>query len=106
MAFDLGGVLSPGAGQGGFSMPSGASGSLSDRSPINIAPIGANLGEILQPVSQGGPENGGIGADFLQRYTGGGQSPGTLSTGVNWPLLIAIPGAILALFILMRKRRG
>ena len=83
-------------------MSAEATSSISDRSPINIAPIGFNLGAILQPVNQAGPENGGIGADFMQRYTGGGQSPGTFSKGVNWPLLIAIPGALVALFFLMR----
>ena len=84
-------------------MSAEATSSISDRSPINIAPIGFNLGEILQPVSQGGPENGGIGADFMQRYTGGGQSPGTaIGKGVNWPLLLAIPAALVAIMFLMK----
>ena len=91
-------------GAGGYSlqMSSAAQSALSDRSPINIAPIGFNLGEILQPIAQGGPENGGIGADFMQRYTGGGQSPGVFSKGLNWPLLLAIPAAIVAIMFLVK----
>ena len=93
---------------GGYSlqMSSSAQSALADRSPINIAPVGFNLGEILQPISQGAPENGGIGADFMQRYSGGGQSAGVFSKGVNWPLMLAIPGAILALYLLMKMKGG
>ena len=93
---------------GGYSlqMASSAQSALADRSPINIAPVGFNLGEILQPIAQGGPENGGIGADFMQRYRGAGQSVGAFSKGTNWPLMLAIPGAILALFILLKMKGG
>ena len=86
-------IGSLGAG-GGYSlqMSSAAESALSDRSPINIAPIGFNLGEILQPINQGSPENGGVGADFMQRYAGGitgrtakdvGKTPWLLYTGVG-----------------------
>lgn len=100
-------MFSGGAGGGGgLAMPSSATSTLSDRSPINIAPVGFNLGAILQPVSQGGPENGGFGADFMQRYSGGGQSAGVFSKGVSWPLILAIPGALVALFLLMKMKGG
>lgn len=86
---------SVGAGGGAsLSMPSSATSSLSDRSPINIAPIGFNLGAILQPMGQGSPENGGVGADFMARYSG--QVAGRKSTdpnGINWTML-AIVGAV------------
>ena len=94
------------AGNYSFEGSSEATSSLADRSPVNICPVALNLGAILQPVSQGGPENGGIGADFMARYAGVGQSAGALSKGMNWPLLLAIPGAILALFILMKLKGG
>ena len=102
------GALAGSVGAGGgasLSMPSSATSSLSDRSPINIAPIGFNLGAILQPMGQGSPENGGYGTDFMSRYSGGGISPGkTIATGTNWPLMLAIPGALVALFFLIKKR--
>jgi hypothetical protein len=99
------GALAGSVGAGGgasLSMPSSATSALSDRSPINIAPVAFNMGEILQSASQGGPENGGFGSDFMARYAGGGQSPGVIKKGVNWPLMLAIPGALVALFFLMR----
>ena len=101
------GALAGSVGAGGgasLSMPSSATSSLSDRSPINIAPIGFNLGAILQPMGQGSPENGGYGMDFMSRYSGGGISPGTaIAKGTNWPLMLAIPGALVALFFLIKR---
>ncbi len=97
---------SVGAGGGGLSlsMPSSATSSLSDRSPVNIAPVAFNMGEILQSASQGSPENGGFGSEFMARYAGGGGAPGAIKKGANWPLMLAIPGALLALFILMKMK--
>jgi len=95
-------ALGGGVAGGGYNLQSSSEASLSDRSPINIAPIAFNMGAILQPFGQGSPENGGIGADFMARYVGGGQSPGVFSKGVNWPLMLAIPGALLAIFLLMK----
>ena len=98
---------SVGAGGGAsLSMPSSATSSLSDRSPINIAPVGVNLGAILQPVSQGSPENGGIGADYLRRYSGafGSASAADVGKATNWPLLLAIPAALVAILMLVKKR--
>lgn len=105
MAFDLGGILSAGTGAGGFNMPSGATGALSDRSPINVAPVGVNLGAILQPVSQGSPENGGIGADYFSRYSGAGYanlSASEMGSKNMLPWILAGGAALLALFFLVR----
>ena len=93
------------AGGTSVSMPSAATSSLSDRSPINIAPIGFNLGAILQPMGQGSPENGGYGMDFMQRYSG--QSAGSLSAasvgaGSVLPYLLIGGAALVAVFFLVR----
>ena len=98
------GALAGSVGAGGgasLSMPSSATSSLSDRSPINIAPVGFNLGAIMQGMTQGSPENGGIGADFMARYSG--QVTGRKASDtqkINWPLMLAIPGALVGLFVL------
>ena len=101
--FNLG-LLSPFSGSGGFSMPSSSYSALSDRSPINIAPVGVNLGAILQPVSQGSPENGGIGADYFSRYSGVyGHSKASDITGSNLlPWIIAAGAGVIALVFLVR----
>ena len=88
------------------SSTSSSASTLSDRSPINIAPIGFNLGAILQPMGQGSPENGGYGMDFMQRYSGG--SAGSLTAASlgasNMLPYLLIGGAALAglLFFMMR----
>ena len=92
-------------GGGGLSMPSSATSSLSDRSPINIAPVGVNFGAIMQSMDQGSPENGGYGTDFMNRYSG--SSPQTLSAGAvgatNYLPVILIGGAfLLALLFFVR----
>ena len=101
------GALAGSVGAGGgasLSMPSTATSTLSDRSPINIAPIGFNLGAIMQGMTQGSPENGGLGADFMKRYSGGGIAPGkTIAPRMNWPLMLAIPGALVALILLIKR---
>jgi len=51
------------SGGGGGAEMSKVDAAMSDRSPINIAPVGVNLGSILQPFNQGAPENGGYGID-------------------------------------------
>ena len=101
------GALAGSVGAGGgasLSMPSSATSSLSDRSPINIAPIGFNLGAILQPMGQGSPENGGAGADFMARYSG--QVAGRKASdakGSNLMPWIMLGGAgLVALFFLIR----
>ena len=104
--FGLAGIASGGAGGGGggLQMSSAATSSLSDRSPINIAPIACNLGAMFLPYSQGGPENGGIGADFMARYSGGGISPGTaIAKGTNWTMLAIIGGVGIVALIALGK---
>lgn len=91
---------------GGYSlqMSSAAQSALADRSPINIAPVGFNLGAILQPMNQGGPENGGSGMDFMNRYTG--QIAGRQASdpdGINWTAIAIIGGVGAVGLILMLK---
>ena len=96
---------SVGAGGGAsLSMPSSATSSLSDRSPINIAPIGFNLGAILQPMGQGSPENGGAGADFMARYSGqvAGRSASDAKGSNLLPWIIAGGAGLVALFFFIR----
>lgn len=106
MLSPMAGMAAGGAGGGGgISMPSSATSSLSDRSPINIAPIGFNLGAILQPMGQGSPENGGYGMDFMNRYSG--SSAGSLNAGsvgkTNMlPFLLIGGAALVALFFFVR----
>ena len=99
-------MIGTGAG-GGYSlqMSSSAQSALADRSPINIAPIGFNLGAILQPMNQGSPENGGAGLDFMNRYSGQvvGRQAGDIN-GTNWTLIAIAGGAgLMGLFLLLRR---
>lgn len=92
---------------GGYSlqMSSAAQSALADRSPINIAPIGFNLGEILQPISQGSPENGGIGADFMSRYSGASKqnlSASDIRSSNLLPILMIGGAGLMALFLFLR----
>ena len=101
------GALAGSVGAGGgasLSMPSSATSSLSDRSPINIAPIGFNLGAILQPMGQGSPENGGAGADFMARYSGqvAGRNASDAKGSNLMPWIIACGAGVVALFLYMR----
>lgn len=103
----LSGITSGGAGGGGggLQMASSATSALSDRSPINIAPIGFNLGAILQPMNQGSPENGGAGLDFMNRYSGQvvGRQAGDIN-GANWTLITIAGGAgLIGLFLFLRR---
>lgn len=69
-------------GTGGMSIPAGvatdalkdntsqtARGELSNRSVINVQPVGINLGEIFLSGSQGSPENGGMGWEMENGFT-------------------------------------
>lgn len=56
------------------SAPVPTSASLSDRSSINIAPVGVNLGSILQPMFQGAATNGGTGIVPQSRWSNGSYS--------------------------------
>lgn len=102
------------AGQASSSAP-GVS-SLRDRSPIHIAPTGVNLGSILEPYTQGSPENGGYAIKQPSRYIPSKQSTdadfvtadlGDPANGDD-PLfpfaLIAVGGAVL--FVVVKKIGG
>lgn len=79
-----------------------------DRSFTNIAPIGVNLGAILQPHEQGSPENGGSGIELLSRFAPvsrimeplSGKSENLISK-LGFPLILA-GGGILAYYLLKR----
>jgi len=108
MAFDLSmlsNMFGGGAGGGGFQMSSSATSSLSDRSPVNVAPMGVNFGAIMQPYGQGGPENGGIGADFMSRYSGASQSnlsASDIRSSSILPIMLIGGAGLVALFLFMR----
>jgi len=85
-----------------------ASGDVSDRSPVHIAPIGVNLGAIMQPFNTGSPENGGYGMDLMSRWAPKQVSMDTLVSSrgapMNWPLIIgAVAVAGLGFFLLKKK---
>lgn len=105
MLAGLAGGIGGASGGASVSMPSSATSALSDRSPINIAPVGFNLGAILQPMTQGGPENGGAGIDFLSRYSGvgvGQLSAGSVGATNYLPFILIGGAALVALFFFMR----
>jgi len=86
-----------------------SSGDVSDRSPVHIAPIGVNLGAILQPFNAGSPENGGYGMDLMSRWAPKQVSMDTLVSSrgapMNWPLVIgAVAVAGLGFYLLKKKR--
>lgn len=60
-----------------------SSGPVSARTPVSIAPIGVNFGEIIQPMNQSSPETGGYGIQFPSRYQTTGYSPASL--GLSMP---------------------
>jgi len=85
-----------------------ASGDVSDRSPVHVAPIGVNFGAILQPFNAGSPENGGYGMDLMSRWAPKQVSMDTLVSSrgepMNWPLIIgglAVVG--IGVFLLRKK---
>ena len=102
----------------GGSLAGGASGvamtpdNFNPVSPINVAPVGVNLGEITKGYEQGGVTNGGSGANlpsrYAQRYTSGNVNipaeSDTNATGniVFWGGVAAVVG--LGAFIFMKKR--
>ena len=105
-----------GQGGGGSAVPS-STGARSG-SGIYVAPVGINLGAILQTMNEGNPETGGYGVDLISRlgYGAGGQhiSPyladstptradGTVVGGFPLWLLIAAGGGVLLLFVMKRK---
>lgn len=69
-AFDLAGTMLGGetAGQNAAAETlMAAPSSVAGRNPINIAPVGVNLGAVIAPFNEGSPENGGFGVDMTSR---------------------------------------
>jgi len=97
-------VASGGSGGGAGAMKDKYNtGALSDKSPVNIAPIGVNVGEILKPYNQGSVENGGFGLEYPSRLM-----PLTASLSSNiptkgisgwfWPVIIGLGGLVVLTF--------
>lgn len=85
----------------------------SPTSPINVAPVGVNLGEIIKGYEQGGVTNGGSGARLPSRYasqyvSGNNNIPADSKEDGNNTLIIvgAVSAATLGLFYFIFKRRG
>jgi hypothetical protein len=57
-----------GAGGGGVTGAAPSNQEFNPNSPINVAPVGLNLGEILKGYEQGSATNGGSGARLPSRY--------------------------------------
>jgi hypothetical protein len=72
---------------------------LSDRTAINIAPVGVNFGDLLREMNVGSEANGGQGVHVRSRYLGTGASLPTMpdKVSINKLNLIAYPAIALAL---------
>jgi|LGOV01.1.fsa_nt_gb hypothetical protein len=75
---------------------------------IHIAPIGVNLGAILQPFNEGAPQNGGFGLEYLSRYQGASTTPRTTITPsekapvFNFPMVCMAGGGCLVVYFLLK----
>ena len=100
----LSNMFGGGEGGGGFQISPSSTSALSDRSPINVAPIGVNFGAIMQPYGQGSPENGGIGADFMSRYSGAKSnlSSSDIRSSSLLPVMLIGGAGLMALLFFMR----
>lgn len=108
-AMATGGVPIPSM-TGGAAAPSGSEGAYSNRNPINVAPVGVNLGAILQPFNEGGPENGGFGLDLMSRYVDKSMGPRetlltTAPQDVPYGTIIIVIGAVASLFFILKMRK-
>lgn len=74
--------------------------SFNPTSPINVAPVGVNLGEILKGYEQGSASNGGSGARIPSRYTlrGDNQALDVLPASSSAPKS-ASPGVIVGVSV-------
>lgn len=101
-------TLGAGGNGGGTSSTSSATGELNSRTCINVAPVGVNLGALLQPLNEGSPANGGFGLNIPSRYI-------PVSTGLNtlaeekerakagtflWPCLFAVGAGLLVISLI------
>jgi len=65
----IGGVVGAlGGGGGGVGGAAPSNQEFNPNTPINVAPVGLNLGEILKGYDQGAATNGGSGARMPSRY--------------------------------------
>ena len=88
---------------GGPDLARSETGDINDRSQVNIAPVGVNLGAIFEPMNAGSPANGGLGAELIGRYfpqqtENGLPIPQQRSAFKVSPLMIA-GGVLLALIV-------
>jgi len=83
---------------------------VSNRTPINVCPIGVNLGEILRPYNEGSVTNGGYGLEIPSRYaTLGNQTVASLIPTGDAPMLSpmflgALGVGVIGLYFLMRRK--
>ena len=101
----LAGIAGPGGGGGGLQLASAATSALSDRSPINIAPVAFNWGAMLQNMNQGSPENGGAGIDFMNRYAESTQqrNAGQVGSKSILPVVLIAGGALVSILWLVGR---
>ena len=77
-----------------------------DRSYVNIAPVGVNLGAILDPYNQGSAQNGGFGLELMSRYAPAARDNASLSVSAglgSYLLPILLLGGGLLVFMFLRK---
>lgn len=78
---------------------SGAEALYADRTYINIAPVGVNIGEILKALDSGPLETGGSGF-MLSSFFGGQPTVGTQSQGMSLTTMaLLLGGGLLVLFL-------
>jgi len=92
-----------------------AYGSQANRTPINVQPIGVNIGEILRPTMEGSVTNGGTSVPLPSRYAPGadiqmnkaGSPPAKTSMSVSMPgnAIIWVAGGAAALVAFVAARR-
>ena len=78
--------------------------------PINIAPVGINLGSILQPINEGNSNTGGYDLSLLSRLGFGAESEyvdtpyySTGKSNISGTTMLVIGGVILGAVLLMKR---
>jgi len=85
--------------KGGSAVNTGPT-SVSTRNPVNVAPVGVNLGAIMQPYQTGSAVNGGPG--FSAETPGSTLKVGAPAGGFTLPLIVggvAVGGVLLVLLL-------
>ena len=99
-----------GSGYGNAHIPV-SGGDIAPASSKQIAPIGINLGNILQPMMEGSPQNGGYGADLISRM--GFESPYATIPAANespWGgtgqsnMILYAAGAMVVLLVIVKMK--